>query len=126
MNFTAQNVHTMKPAKVNRLDVAFGGRTRELLPPRNLLPDEFQDQRGPWCDLARRWFFEGLKTSSLKPKPGVNKTEAIAHCAAIMQSFEPKHEHKIGGVGFLMSLWFEPMELPGEGQVKPSDAEKKR
>jgi hypothetical protein len=29
-----------------------------------------------------------------------------------MRSFEPKHEHKIEGVAYLMSQWFEKILIP--------------
>jgi hypothetical protein len=106
-----EDLTTFRPKVVDKIDVAFGaaGRLHELLPPRESLPDEFRAQRGPWCELASRWFFQGLKGVDLVAKSGIDKNVALAHLSAIMGSWEPKHEHKIGGVGFLMSLWFEPV-----------------
>lgn len=99
------------PKKTNGLDHAFGpSRISDYLPARSEIPEDFMLGHGPWPKLIHRWFFEGLKGVNLVPKPGVDKSEAIGHCATIMRSFEPQHEHKIGGVAYLMSLWFEPLD----------------
>jgi hypothetical protein len=98
-----------KPLPVTGADTAFGAaRVWDYLPFHDDLPDEFRRNAGEWQALVSRWFFEGLKADELVPKPGIDKTKAIAHCAACMRSWEPKHEHKIRGVAFLMSRWFEP------------------
>lgn len=62
-------------------------------------------------DLVQVWFFKGLKGLKSKPREGVNETEALAHLSYIMRSWEPKHEHKISGVAFLINEWFEEFKL---------------
>lgn len=102
-----------KPRAATGLDVAFGpSRMSEWLPAWEEIPVSFRRDRGPWCVLASRWFLMGLTTAPVA-KAGVNQTHAIGHCKTILMSFEPKHEHKIAGVAYLMSLWF---ELPEAAQ----------
>jgi hypothetical protein len=108
----------MMPMQVNDVEIAFGGRTSELLPAYDTLPEEFQRERSPWCRLVDDWFFSGLtkeRAALLITKPGVDRVEAFRHLRAVMGSFEPKHEHKVAGVAWLMSEWFEsipPKEKP--------------
>lgn len=119
------DVNNPLPIDVDDASVVFGGAggaLRRMLPPRDQLPEEFRRRSDPWCDVADRWFFNGLNASELRPKPGIDAAKALRHLRTIMGSFEPKHEHKIGGVGFLMSRWFEPIEgTPGEGAAKEVD-----
>lgn len=97
----------LKPQVVSDLEVVFPANVDHLLPSCTDIPQEFKDYRNHWNELAETWFFSGLSSDALYPKPGIDKTEALRHLKAIMGSFEPKHEHKIAGVSYLMSLWFE-------------------
>ena len=98
--------HTPKP--VTDLDLAFGGRINELLPPYLDIPEDFKRDRSPWNHWQREWFFNGLKEIP-KPLPGIDGDAAMRHLAAIQGSFAPKHEHKAAGVAYLASLWFQPI-----------------
>ena len=103
------------PKDVDGIDLAFGGEMKALLPPRNSLPDEFQRRwhSNPWCDIAGKWFFSGLpKGTTYKPKAGIDTNKALRHLGAILRSWEPQHEHKIGAVGWLMSIWFDEIKVP--------------
>lgn len=81
----------------------------KLMPAYRDIPDEYRDMCGetPFHKIQQQWFFEGLKKFPLDPKPGINRDDAIRHLAAIQGSWAPKHEHKVAGVAYLMSLWFE-------------------
>lgn len=96
----------MKPKEVDPITMALGVNVDRYLPPKDKIPKEFRDDSNPWCELANRWFFEGLHVD-LKPKQGIDRSAALRHCACILRSFEPSHEHKISGVAYLLSLWFE-------------------
>lgn len=96
-----------KPKPVTDLDLAFGGRIADLMPAYRDLPEEFRRERDPFTRLVSSWFFKGLDTTKLTAKEGVDKDAALRHCRAIMGSFDPSHEHKIAGVAWLMSKWFE-------------------
>jgi hypothetical protein len=94
-----------KPTKVSGLDLAFGGKVNELMPPYSEIPDEFKRSSGVWPNWQSDWFYSGLKRYP-EPKEGINVHEAMRHLGAIQGSFAPKHEHKQAGVAYLASLWF--------------------
>lgn len=98
-----------RPKAVDRITALVGATSVEgLLPPWESIPEAFRRGRDPWCKAVHKWFFEGLKKGALRARDGVDQGAALAHCSSIMRSFEPRHEHKIAGVAFLCSLWFEP------------------
>lgn len=100
----------MMPIKVDAAEMAFGGgpgAMAKLLPPYASVPDEFKNDRSPYCKLVSEWFFRGLDKKRLKVKDGIDESVAWRHMKTIMGSFEPKHEHKEAGVAYLMSQWFD-------------------
>jgi hypothetical protein len=100
---------------VNGLDLAFG-RIDGLLPKWEDIPAEFKRSSNKWCRIVSQWFFSGLDGAEFKPKPGVNKSKALAHIQACLASWEPAHEHKEAGCAYLMSEFFEDVV------VKPAKA----
>ncbi len=97
-----------QPIEVSDLDIAFGGKAMQILPPMTEIPTEFHTGESPWCKWQREWFFEGLK-SVPAAKDGIDQRMAIRCLAVVQGSFAPKHEHKEAGVAYLASLW---LELP--------------
>jgi hypothetical protein len=97
------------PAELTDLEVAFGARAMDLMPPMSEIPDEFcnPNRRNKWLTIQRDWFFSGLRNVTWTPKPGIDQTAAIRHLKAIQGSWEPKHEHKEAAVAYLLSLWFD-------------------
>ncbi len=91
-----------------------------LLPERDSLPDLYRKNwhltSNHWCQIAEQWFYQGLTDAEWKTKEGIDLNKALRHLQACLGSFEPKHEHKIGGVGYLMSLWFEDVKLPEKSE----------
>jgi hypothetical protein len=102
------NLADMKPVPVTTMDIAFGGFAMQLLPPMESIPDIPKK----WLDLQRDWFYDGLKGTTFQPKPGIDTNEALRHLQCIQSSFAPKHEHKMAGVAYLASLWFEDFKRP--------------
>lgn len=99
---------TFRPVEVNSLRVALPTNVSDLMPPYDAIPDEFRGWRGTkWNDLFSDWFYTGLTELDLKPKPGIDKEQALRHIKTVMGSWEPKHEHKEAAVAYLLSLWFE-------------------
>jgi len=95
-------------------DIAFGNIKH--LPKREDLPKEFQRETSPFCKAVSSWFYSGAKAlpngleidgQKYMAKPGVDARKALMAIKAALCSFEPSHEHKIGGCGFLLSEWFE-------------------
>lgn len=91
-----------------RVDVVFGDIRH--LPPMKDIPDRFRQHRDPYVEFVSLWFFGGRTEDDMKrltERPGVERGKALAAIAAILRSFEPKHEHKEAGAAFLLHEWFE-------------------
>lgn len=99
-------------------DLAFGNIKH--MPKREDLPEDFQrnwhSSRNPYCHAVSQWFYKGCKLDNgalvidgvrFKAKEGVDADKALRAIKAALGSFEPSHEHKIGGCGFMLSEWFE-------------------
>ena len=94
------------PKEVSDVDIAFGGRAMELLPLMDEIPDEFQKDSNQYNRFISKIFYNGSKGLEVIPHPGIDTKMAFRHLAAILKSYEPKHEHKIAGCAYLSSLWF--------------------
>jgi hypothetical protein len=96
---------------LDKIDIVFGNI--DHLPAWDDLPKQFRDRwhgGEPHCDFVSGWFYNGLtaqQLDSLKEKLGVDRSKALAAINAILASWEPKHEHKIAGCGYLLSEWFD-------------------
>lgn len=96
---------------LNRIDVVCGNIGH--LPAWDDIPEEFRKrwhQGNAYCDFISQWFYSGLgpeDLARLTPREGVDRTKALAAVKAIIGSFEPQHEHKTAGAGYLLSEWFE-------------------
>ena len=99
---------TMFPiADVTDVDMAFGGTISTLMPTYKDLPEQFRRHNGTkWHQLVSDWLFSGVKDLKLTTRPGVDERKALRHIRAILVSFEPKHEHKEGGIAYLLDQWF--------------------
>lgn len=106
----------MKPKKLNGLDVVFSTDVSHLMPAYEEIPEEFKKQFNPYVKLTSQWFYKGLEKTKLKVKPEVNEVNAFNHLFAILSSFEPSHEHKMAGVAYLMSQWFDITEEVEHGR----------
>ncbi len=86
----------------------------ELLPPMKDIPKKFHNMSNKWVRIVSRWFFSGLpKGTEFIPKPGVDKEKALRMLKTCLGSFEPKHEHKEAGVAYMLSEFFEDVNIPG-------------
>jgi hypothetical protein len=110
-----------EPQDVEKMDSIFGGNISKLMPRFSALPEEFREywhnDRNKWCCLANQWMHGDLQGYSFVPKEGIDMQKAFRHAGAIMRSFEPKHEHKIAGVAYLLSLWLNDYEKPQKETV---------
>lgn len=91
---------------IEQVDVVFGAI--DHLPKYADLPDDYRRMHGPACDAASDLFYAGGRLSRLgyEPRDGVDENSALRAIYAALRSFEPTHEHKIGGVGYLIDQWF--------------------
>jgi hypothetical protein len=105
MSETALHEKWAAPQEVDDLTVAFPAHVvGTLLPPWKEIPDEFHDWGNPWQKLAAAWFSRGL-ARPLAFKGHIDGAAAMRHLRACLGSFQPKHEHKMAGVAYLLSLW---------------------
>lgn len=102
------------PQNLTRVDLAFGNVKH--LPKYDTLPDDYRRMNAPGCRAVSMWFYKGAEASpdgikidgvAYKAKEGVDAGKALAAIKSCLGSFEPKHEHKIAGCGFMFSEWFE-------------------
>lgn len=113
----------MKPKKVDAINSVFPTVTDGYLPPYSEIPDEFKRGRTEWNKVFSKWFYSGLpKGTNFIPKGGIDQDGALRHIKYCMGSWEPKHEHKEAGVAYLMSLWFERVEIPSAQPTTDSPA----
>ncbi|QZI85733.1 hypothetical protein CPT_Summit_082 [Stenotrophomonas phage Summit] len=97
-----------KPQKVSDVMMAFPGELGSLLPPLKDIPAEYKDPncKLPFFQFMGDWFYSGVTVTGAVPADGIDPNEAVRHVKCIMGSYEPKHEHKMAAIGWLMSLWF--------------------
>lgn len=103
------------PKPVDRAASVFGPRKiSDYLPDYADVPEPYKRWHGnQHVEVVERWFFRGLpEGTQFVPKPGIDAEAALAHISACMRSWEPKHEHKTAGVAYLLSEWFERIEIP--------------
>lgn len=104
-------------ASITDPELAFA--TTRLLPAWDDIPEEFKKQSGNiYCQLAHKLFFgDPLPDMEIDIAEGF-KPEDLNKCVrAHLASFEPKHQHKIAGVAYMISL----MSTITPAQAKPED-----
>jgi hypothetical protein len=96
------------PQDIDAANAAFQGRVRgTLMPLMEDIPREFTTRGNAWADEVSKWFFDGVAADyHIVPAEGIDRHRAMRHLSICLWSFEPKHEHKIAGCAYLMSLWF--------------------
>ena len=101
---------TIAPQKLTDIEIAFSTDVSQLMPKYEEIPKEFKNDHNPWVEMVHEWFYDGLQKSKFAAKPGIDSSTAFRHLEAVMRSFDPKHEHKIAAVAFLMAQWFDLAE----------------
>lgn len=88
--------------KIDDVDVAFG--TTKLLPKMEDIPKEFIINGGnEYTKLAEKVFYGSPLSGSILFRDGFDQKLFVRTVRAHLASFEPKHEHKIAGVGYMIS-----------------------
>jgi hypothetical protein len=114
----------MFPIKeVTGVDLAFPAHVLDMMPDYDTCKSWYRDREHKWSKLASEWFYSGIKIKKVTPKAGVVEGNALAHVACILRSFEPKHEHKMAAVAYLLNEWFDDIDY--EVQVEDKKKEKK-
>ena len=90
---------------VTDVELAFG--TTKLLPPYEVVPDEFKRGNSYTKLLDHLFAGQALPEGEIVFLKGFDDAEAPALLNRVvmahLRSFEPKHEHKIAGLGYLVS-----------------------
>lgn len=99
-------VGTHQFRKFEGLDAAFGARGQDY-PTRADIPDQFYNHNSPYNQVVSSLFFSGgkLEDFGLSFKPGIDKAQAMTAIRALLSSFDPKHEIKMGTVAWALSKW---------------------
>jgi hypothetical protein len=93
-----------KPSPIDDVTAAFPGRIiGTLLPLWADIPAEFKSRSNEFAQFAHEWFFDGIEGIAFNPD--IDTQTAGRHLQACLCSYEPKHQHKIAGVAYMMSLW---------------------
>lgn len=94
----------------NEVDAAFGADNKDYLTFAQM-GEQFYRGHHPMCHVAQSLFFKGGKLSDygLKLKPEIDQRKAKIAIMALLSSFAPKHEVKIGTVGVALANWCEPI-----------------
>ena len=91
---------------ITDVEMAFG--TSRLLPPFELVPDEFKNGNAYTKLLSCIFYGDPLPEGEIDFRAGFEDDEAPQKLnrvvCAHLRSFDPKHEHKMAGLGYLMSL----------------------
>lgn len=91
---------------------------------REQMGDDFYGDRNEFTRHASSLFFSGghCLPPGRRWKDGIDPRQATKAIGALLRSFEPKHEVKIGTVGFALSEWTEAVEKP----VTPHQQQRKK
>lgn len=101
----------IKPVAVTEVDLVFGGVVEELLPAMTEIPEAFITGETIWNAAIDRLFYKGPAGIEVTPRKEVDPKAALRHIAAVLNSFQPKHEHKMAGCAYLMSEFFETVTV---------------
>ncbi|RRJ54846.1 hypothetical protein EHV15_35320 [Paenibacillus oralis] len=99
------------PQIVTDTDIAFGGNIDNLLPPLSEIPKEFINDWTKWHQLADDLFYDRPLNITISDRAGIDVHAALRHIRAILNSFKPDHDHKIAGVAFLLSMFYEDISF---------------
>lgn len=91
---------------------------RTFSPARWEIPAEFTQPGNAWAVAASHlmWLGAGAVTRA-EPKPGVDTEEALLHVAAVLHARNLPIEHREAAAAYLLSGWFNCIELAGGGLV---------
>lgn len=97
--------------------------TGTLLPELTDIPADF-DQQQRWTSFATslavgNW--DGHDPALIK-RDDVDSELAWAHITTVLGSFQPRFEHKVAGVAWLLSLWFRDVVPCSEIEHEPEES----
>lgn len=99
-------------------DAVFGADHRDY-PAYKDIPDEFIRMRGQFHDAASGLFYKGGKLDDfgLELKPDTDRAAFFTTLRALLSSWAPSHEVKMGTVSWLLSEYTRPLsKASGKGE----------
>ncbi len=96
------------PQKVTDVDLAFPANVEHLMPKWEDIPEKYKIPNVH--SRAHTIFYYGGQVASAS-KGDIDIRDAMRHLQCILRSFQPKHEHKMAAVDYLIDLWFEKFEV---------------
>lgn len=79
---------------------------------------EEDDVPEAWRDFVNALFAGQATDIALIPAEGIEAAKAWDHATMVLGSFEPKHEHKVDGVAWLLWHWFDSGNYTSRGSSK--------
>jgi hypothetical protein len=99
---TTKRITAKDVSSITDLDVAFG--TTQFLPPMDSIPKEYLSGSNIYVQVVEAIFSgSAFPDAELTPVEGVSPEGLNKIIRAHVSSWEPKHEHKIAGVAYLLS-----------------------
>lgn len=115
---TDKNKSKLEPKEVSDVMLTFPANVcEEHLPPMSEIPGVFKDHWGhPTVTLVENLAYGNFRGAqvSFRPREGLDPETVWRHILACLRSFEPKHEHKIAGVAYLVDEWIDVFYVDGE------------
>jgi len=122
----------ISPKEVDKVLAAFPADViGDYLPKWEDIPEDFRkgwNRQGSPCDLASALFSGSYmsgkigepvielvgRTPGFIVKEGIDAKLVWPHLQVCLRSYQPKHEHKIAGVGYLISQWIQVFLIDGK------------
>lgn len=94
------------PVNFPDFEMPFSSVGLSQFPPKDIIPVEYFSNQNEWNQKASALFFDG--GGGLNVKPEFSKQNVFRAVNGYLQSFAPKHEHKIATVAWLLATHTNP------------------
>jgi hypothetical protein len=95
-------------------DLAFPAHViGNYLPLEEDIPKDFWKSSNRFNKMSEAIFFGDATNWEFRIEKGIKLKLLYPHITACLMSSEPKHEHKIAGIAYLLSLWCSEIEESG-------------
>jgi hypothetical protein len=92
-----------KPIEINQVEYVFPADViGRYLPELSEIPEDLDKE---FEELAQYAFSHAVELKPEALKEGIDPELANRHFNAVLRSFQPKHQHKLKGAGYLLYLW---------------------
>ena len=106
-----------KPHEFSKAELVFPTTVDGYLPEMAELPAEFKGTASPACEFVSRMFYGSPPVPAnvqFHAAEGISAEQAYNHLQYVLRSWEPKHERKMAGAAYLISIWFTKIVAPNE------------